>query len=98
MDTVVQTQTVYIRPSSLTDTPTHYCPGCTHGVAHRLIAEVLDEMGIREQTIGVAPVGCSVSLTTISTSILSKLPTRRPGHGNRHQARPAKPPRLHLPG
>lgn len=60
MDTVVQTQTVYIRPSSLTDTPTHYCPGCTHGVAHRLIAEVLDEMGVREQTIGVAPVGCSV--------------------------------------
>jgi len=65
MDTVVQTpapqvQTVYIRPSSLTDTPTHYCPGCTHGIAHRLIAEVIDEMGIREKTIGVAPVGCSV--------------------------------------
>jgi 2-oxoglutarate ferredoxin oxidoreductase subunit beta len=60
MDTVVQTQTVYIRPSSLTGTPTHYCPGCTHGVAHRLVAEVLDEMNLREQTIGVAPVGCSV--------------------------------------
>lgn len=58
MDTAVQT--VYIRPSSLTDTPTHYCPGCTHGIAHRLIAEVMDEMGIREKTIGVAPVGCSV--------------------------------------
>ena len=39
---------------------THYCPGCTHGVAHRLIAEVLDEMDLREKTIGVAPVGCSV--------------------------------------
>lgn len=51
---------VYQRPESLTDTPTHYCPGCTHGVAHRLIAEVLDEMDVREQTIGVAPVGCSV--------------------------------------
>jgi len=38
----------------------HYCPGCTHGIAHRLIAEVMDEMGIRERTIGVAPVGCSV--------------------------------------
>jgi 2-oxoglutarate ferredoxin oxidoreductase subunit beta len=60
MDTAVQTQTVYIRPSSLTDTPTHYCPGCTHGVAHRLVAEVLDEMELREKTIGVAPVGCSV--------------------------------------
>ena len=40
---------VYQRPDALTDTNTHYCPGCTHGVAHRLIAEVIDEMGIREQ-------------------------------------------------
>jgi 2-oxoglutarate ferredoxin oxidoreductase subunit beta len=54
------TQLVYARPESLTDVPTHYCPGCTHGVAHRLIAEVLDEMELREHTIGVAPVGCSV--------------------------------------
>ncbi|MEN6409737.1 MAG: thiamine pyrophosphate-dependent enzyme [Anaerolineaceae bacterium] len=51
---------VYKRPESLTDTPTHYCPGCTHGVAHRLVAEVLDEMGMRENTIGVGCVGCSV--------------------------------------
>jgi len=51
---------VYQRPESLTAIHTHYCPGCTHGIAHRLIAEVLDEMGIREKTIGVAPVGCSV--------------------------------------
>ncbi len=51
---------VYCRPQAFTDITTHYCPGCTHGVAHRLIAEVLDEMGIAEQTIGVAPVGCSV--------------------------------------
>jgi 2-oxoglutarate/2-oxoacid ferredoxin oxidoreductase subunit beta len=51
---------VYCRPAAFTDVNTHYCPGCTHGVAHRLIAEVLDEMGIREKTIGVAPVGCSV--------------------------------------
>ena len=60
MDATATAQVVYSRPQSLTDTPTHYCPGCTHGVAHRLIAEVLDEMGLREQTIGVAPVGCSV--------------------------------------
>jgi 2-oxoglutarate ferredoxin oxidoreductase subunit beta len=53
-------QIVYQRPESFTDTPTHYCPGCTHGIAHRLVAEVLDEMGLREKTIGVAPVGCSV--------------------------------------
>ena len=62
MDTPVQSEiiTVYSRPSSLSHTPSHYCPGCTHGIAHRLIAEVLDEMDIREITIGVAPVGCSV--------------------------------------
>jgi len=51
---------VYERPSVFTDAPTHYCPGCTHGVAHRLIAEVLDEMGLSRRTIGVAPVGCAV--------------------------------------
>jgi 2-oxoglutarate ferredoxin oxidoreductase subunit beta len=51
---------IYERPESLTGAHTHYCPGCTHGVIHRLIAEVLDELGVREQTIGIAPVGCSV--------------------------------------
>lgn len=51
---------IYKRPESLSQTVTHYCPGCTHGTAHRLVAEVLDEMGLRENTIGVAPVGCSV--------------------------------------
>jgi 2-oxoglutarate ferredoxin oxidoreductase subunit beta len=53
-------QVVYRRPEAFTDTPTHYCPGCTHGIAHRLVAEVIDEMGLREKTIGVAPVGCAV--------------------------------------
>lgn len=51
---------VYQRPESLADVHTHYCPGCTHGVAHRLLAEALDELGLRERTILVAPVGCSV--------------------------------------
>ncbi len=51
---------VYQRPASLTDAHTHYCPGCTHGIIHRLIAEVLDELGVRERTVGIAPVGCSV--------------------------------------
>ncbi len=53
-------QLVYRRPASLTLAHTHYCPGCTHGVIHRLVAEVIDELGIRERTIGVAPVGCAV--------------------------------------
>lgn len=60
MVTTIDAQEVYSRPKALTDIPTHYCPGCTHGVAHRLIAEVIDEMGIRDRTIGIAPVGCSV--------------------------------------
>jgi len=51
---------VYQYPQSLTDVVTHYCPGCTHGLIHRLIAEVLDELNIREKTIGIAPVGCAV--------------------------------------
>lgn len=51
---------IYTRPESLRPVHTHYCPGCTHGVAHRLIAETLDELDLRERTIGVAPVGCSV--------------------------------------
>jgi 2-oxoglutarate/2-oxoacid ferredoxin oxidoreductase subunit beta len=59
MDTTVETL-VYSRPEAIADIQTHYCPGCTHGVAHRLVAEVLDEMGLREKTIGVASVGCSV--------------------------------------
>ncbi|MGI6189486.1 MAG: hypothetical protein GX041_01425 [Clostridiales bacterium] len=51
---------VFERPKSLTDKPFHYCPGCTHGIVHRLVAEVMDELNIRERTVGVAPVGCAV--------------------------------------
>ncbi|MBI3894189.1 MAG: 2-oxoglutarate oxidoreductase [Candidatus Wallbacteria bacterium] len=54
------TQTLYSRPEALRRVPTHYCPGCTHGTAHRLIAEVIDALGIRERTVGIAPVGCAV--------------------------------------
>ncbi len=51
---------VYKKPSTLTDTVFHYCPGCGHSVVHRLLMEVVEELGIQEKTIGVAPVGCSV--------------------------------------
>ena len=51
---------VFEKPKALTDAPLHYCPGCTHGIIHRLVAEVIDELGIAGRTIGVAPVGCSV--------------------------------------
>lgn len=52
--------TVYERPRTLTPAITHYCPGCTHGVIHRLVGEVMQELGLRDTTIGVASVGCSV--------------------------------------
>lgn len=48
------------RTPALTETPFHYCPGCTHGLIHRLTAEVIDELGLQEKTIGIASVGCSV--------------------------------------
>jgi 2-oxoglutarate/2-oxoacid ferredoxin oxidoreductase subunit beta len=51
---------IYTHPESLTDKATHYCPGCGHGIIHRLVAELLDEMGLAPRTIGVASVGCSV--------------------------------------
>jgi 2-oxoglutarate ferredoxin oxidoreductase subunit beta len=53
-------KTVFKRTPSLKDVPTHYCPGCGHGIAHRLVAETIDELGIRGRTIGIAPVGCAV--------------------------------------
>jgi 2-oxoglutarate ferredoxin oxidoreductase subunit beta len=51
---------IFQRPQSLYDRPTHYCPGCGHGIVHRLVAETVDELGVREKTIGIAPVGCAV--------------------------------------
>ncbi len=51
---------VYAKPHTLTEQPTHYCPGCGHGVVHKALMEVIDELGIGENTVGVAPVGCSV--------------------------------------
>jgi 2-oxoglutarate ferredoxin oxidoreductase subunit beta len=60
MSTAETERIVFARSNLLTTTETHYCPGCTHGIAHRLVAEVLDELGVAARTIGVAPVGCAV--------------------------------------
>jgi 2-oxoglutarate ferredoxin oxidoreductase subunit beta len=60
MATTSPSNLVYARPIGFTEVTTTYCPGCTHGVAHRLVAEVLEEMGVLDKTIGVAPVGCAV--------------------------------------
>ncbi|HBR31642.1 MAG TPA: 2-oxoglutarate oxidoreductase, partial [Clostridiales bacterium] len=51
---------VFDKPKALTETPFHYCPGCTHGIVHRLVAEAIDGLGLEDNTIGIAPVGCSV--------------------------------------
>jgi 2-oxoglutarate ferredoxin oxidoreductase subunit beta len=53
-------KTIAKRTPTLKDCPTHYCPGCGHGIAHRLVAEIIDELDIRDRTIGIAPVGCAV--------------------------------------
>ncbi|MBQ0015698.1 MAG: 2-oxoglutarate oxidoreductase [Bacteroidales bacterium] len=60
LDIVKPENLVYTKTKVLTDATMHYCPGCGHGTAHRIVAEVIDEMGIQDQTIGIAPVGCSV--------------------------------------
>lgn len=51
---------IYAKPELMNDNTMHYCPGCSHGVVHKIIAELIDEMGLREKTIGIAPVGCAV--------------------------------------
>lgn len=51
---------VYARPKLLLDPVTHYCPGCSHGVVHKLVAEIIEELGIEDKTVGIAPVGCAV--------------------------------------
>lgn len=52
---------VYKKPNSMSDMPLHFCPGCSHGIVHRLVCEVIDEMGIEGETVGVCPVGCAVT-------------------------------------
>ena len=63
---------VFEPTKGLSDVPTHYCPGCTHGLIHRLVGEVLEELDIIDKTIGVAPVGCSVLAYDYFTCDMSK--------------------------
>ena len=66
------------RTTVLSDNQTHYCPGCGHGIVHRLVAEVIDELGIRERTIGTAPVGCAVLLYDYFNCDIIECPHGRP--------------------
>ena len=63
---------VFEKTSLLTDKPFHYCPGCNHGIIHRLVAEAIDELKLDGNVIGVAPVGCSVSRISISTATCTR--------------------------
>lgn len=69
---------IYKRPESLTPTQHLYCPGCGHGIIHRLIAEVIDELGVREKTIAVAPVGCAVFAYDYFNFDVTEAPHGRP--------------------
>ena len=69
---------IFTRPESLLDVPTHYCAGCGHGVVQRLIAEVIDSLGAREKTIGIAPVGCAVLAYNYFDFDMSEAPHGRP--------------------
>ena len=83
----------------LTPTITHYCPGCGHGIVHRLVAEAIEHYGIRERTVCVAPVGCSVlAYKYIDIDMSEAAHGRAPGGGHGHQAGAARPVRHHLPG
>ena len=71
-------KTVFSRPRALNDAIMHYCPGCGHGVAHRLVAEALDHFGITERTVGVAPVGCAVLMYDYFNCDIVEAPHGRP--------------------
>jgi 2-oxoglutarate ferredoxin oxidoreductase subunit beta len=60
METQTSPRVIFERPQALEPVRMHYCPGCTHGIVHRLVAELLDEFGLADKTVGIAPVGCAV--------------------------------------
>jgi 2-oxoglutarate ferredoxin oxidoreductase subunit beta len=72
------TPTKFVKPKSLKQTHHNYCPGCGHGIIHRLVAEVIDELNIREKTIGIAPVGCAVFAYDYWDFDVSEAPHGRP--------------------
>ncbi len=70
-------QQVFAKPKCMTETPMHYCPGCDHGVIHRLVAEAIDELGVADRTIGVAPVGCAVFMFDYISTDFNQAPHGR---------------------
>ena len=89
---------VYQKPRLLNDNPMHYCPGCSHGVVHKLIAEVIDEMGMAEKAVGVSPVGCAVFMYNYLDIDCQEAARTCTCPGYCHQALMARPPGIHLSG
>ena len=101
---------VYGKTPILKDNILHYCPGCSHGVVHKIIAEVIEEMGIQDKTIGISPVGCSVFAYNYldidwqqaahgrapALATATKRTCSRPRHS--HQETDARQIRVHIPG
>jgi 2-oxoglutarate ferredoxin oxidoreductase subunit beta len=85
---------VYKKPTLMNDNPMHYCPGCSHGVVHKLIAEVIEEMGMEDKTIGVSPVGCAVFAYNYLDIDWQEAASR----SYRHQAFMARTSGIYLPG
>ena len=86
---------VYEKTKMLTDKPLHYCPGCTHGIIHRLVAEAIDELGLQDKAIGIAPVGCAVFAYDYFNCDMMEPCS---GGSHRLQAGPPQQPGVHLPG
>lgn len=90
---------VYKKPTLMNDNPMHYCPGCSHGVVHKLIAEVIEEMGMEDKTIGVSPVGCAVfAYNYLDIDWQEAAPRTRTSRSYRHQAFMARTSGIYLPG
>ena len=90
---------VYKKPTLMNDNPMHYCPGCSHGVVHKLIAEVIEEMGMEDKTIGVSPVGCAVfAYNYLDIDWQEAAHGRAPSRSYRHQAFMARTSGIYLPG
>lgn len=68
---------VFEKPKTLTDATLHYCPGCTHGIIHTLVAQAIEELGIEGKTVGVAPVGCAVMAYNYFTCDMVEAPHGR---------------------
>lgn len=90
---------VYKKPTLMNDNGMHYCPGCSHGVVHKLIAEVIEEMGLEDKAVGISPVGCAVFIYNyLDIDWQEAAHGRAPGTCHCHQTSLAGSPGVHLSG